>query len=363
MKFNRLIIIYILSIVGLTSCFDLEQFPHDKVSTETFWKTESHAKQGMMGIYNIMKDENVFGAYYLQDGMSDIAHGHFESQVKGTYSDRTGQVKDKWQRTYEGVARTNILLQNVDRVDMPEETKDMYKAEARFMRAFYYFHLMDFFGEVPIYDETTIVADDFMNMKKPRSSVEDVRALVLDDLLFASQNLPVKWDNANTGRATKGAAYALSGKVKLYAKDYSGAIKDFEEIVSDASGKGYGYKLYPEYADLFTPVAHSSSEMIFSIQNKGGIGTSYGMAFALRLGNRAVGDVSGAGGGWNNGVPISTLVDMYENKDGSVFNWDDNIPGYNESGDIRKETFLATLEKGIVSKYPDRKDQLIEIQD
>ena len=177
-----------------------------------------------------------------------------------------------------------------------------------------------------------------------------------NDLQEAINVLPVHWDQTEFGRATRGAAVALRGKVKLYNKDYSGAIVDFEEIVYDRDGRGYGYKLYPDYAKLFTPEGDASEEMIFAIQNMSGTGTEYGMPFGLRLGSR-----SSYGGGWNNCVPTDILVDMYENKDGTAFNWEDYIPGFTTDKKVQKETFLAELTNGIVSKYPEKKDLIRQI--
>lgn len=74
--------------------------------------------------------------------------------------------------------------------------------------------------------------------------------------------LPVKWEQSEYGRATRGAAVALRGKVKLFNRDYSGAATDFEEVVNDPSGRGYGYKLYDSYPDLFKPEGDCSDEMI-----------------------------------------------------------------------------------------------------
>lgn len=335
----------------LSSCFELDQYPHDKLSSGTFWKTESHAHQGMMSIYNQMKSNEVFGTYFWQDGLGEIGYGMNEATMEGTYTDRSEIVWKKWQYTYEGVARANLLLHNIDNVDMSDELKAKYKGEAKFMRALYYFHLLDFYGGVPLYDENTIVGDEYMEMKKPRSTAEATRQFILDDLQEAINILPTKWEQSEYGRATRGAAVALRGKVKLYAKDYQGAIADFEEIVKDPEGRGYGYELYPDYVKLFTPEGDTSNEMIFAIQNMGGTGTEYGMPFGLYIGSR-----SSYGGGWNNCIPTDIFADMYENKDGTKFNWEEHISGFTTDKSIQKETFLAVLKSdGYVSEYPAKK--------
>ena len=349
--------ILLLAVAGLmTSCYDLDQYPHDKLNAGTFWKTAEHAHQGMMSVYNVMKEEDVFGAYFWQDGLGEIGYGMNESTIEGSYTDQTGIVKDKWEGTYEGIARANVLLQNIDGVEISDEEKARYKGEAKFMRALYYFHLLDMYGGVPLYDETTVVSNDFMNMKNPRTTEEETRQFILNDLEEAINVLPVQWEQTEYGRATRGAAVALRGKVKLYAHDYEGAKTDFEEIVNDPEGRGYGYGLYSDYAKLFTPEGDSSNEMIFAIQNMSGTGTEYGMAFGLCLGSR-----SSYGGGWNNCIPLDTFVDSYENKDGTKFNWEDYIPGFTTSKDIQCETFQAELTDGVVSKYPEKKELIRQI--
>ena len=352
--------ILLLAIAGLiSSCYKLDQYPHDQLSSATFWQTEVHARQGMMSVYNIMHNDNVFGAYFWQDNLGEIGYDnvwHGGPIIKGTYNDRTAIIQAKWQYTYEGIARANVVLQHIDDVQIPEELKAQYKAEAKFMRALYYFHLLDFYGGVPLYDETTIISNEFMDMKKPRTTTEETRNFILADLQEAINVLPVRWPQSEYGRATRGSAVALRGKVKLYAKDYAGATTDFEQIVNDPNGVGYGYALYPDYAKLFTPEGDASTEMIFAIQNTGGTGTEYGMPFGLRLGSR-----SSYGSCWNTCMPTDVFADMYENADGTKFNWDDHIPGFTTSRPIQEETFKAALQNGVVSKYPEKKDLIRQI--
>lgn len=246
----------LLAVAGLmSSCYDLDQYPHDKLSSATFWQTEEHAHQGMMSIYAQMKHEQTYGTYFGVDALGEISFGRYESVIYGSYTNSNGDVSSKWSALYEGVARANLLLQNIDRVDITDALKAQYKGEAKFMRALYYFQLLDFWGGVPLYDETTIISDDFMNMKKPRSSAEEIRQFILDDLEEAIDVLPVKWEQSEYGRATRGAAVALRGKVKLFNQDYSGAATDFEEVVNplflQGSANGCGVpKTVPDIGDM-----------------------------------------------------------------------------------------------------------------
>ena len=93
--------------------------------------------------------------------------------------------------------------------------------EAKFLRSLFYFYLTDFFGGVPIYDEKTIVSEDFANMLNPRSSIDEVRKFILKDLDDAIATLPTDRSSDAKGRVTQNGAYALKGKVLLYAKRYA----------------------------------------------------------------------------------------------------------------------------------------------
>jgi hypothetical protein len=96
----------------------------------------------------------------------------------------------------------------------------------------FYFSLTGLFGGVPYYDESTNVNEEFMNLKQPRSSLEEVRAHILEDLDEAIKYLPVEHAASEYGRATKGAAYALRGKVHLYDKEWQSAILKKSSITS-----------------------------------------------------------------------------------------------------------------------------------
>ena len=194
---------------------------------------------------------------FAYDCMSDIGVGYdsqgFGPVILGTYSDRHALVEDKWKSLYDGVMRANLVLQKVPGIEgMSEELKTQYLAEARFLRALYYFELYNFYGALPLYDESVNLSTDYNDLKKPRSSEEQVVQFILADLDAAvNSNLPVKRIQDDYGRVTLGAAYALRGKVYLYTKEYAKAAKDFEEIILDPSGKGYNYSLYADYAKLF----------------------------------------------------------------------------------------------------------------
>ena len=359
-KINILIILISSLVLILSGCYELDRFPQQQLSPKTFWKTELQAKQAVNGCYAALKNDEVYYTYFGMDCLSDIGFGYdakgYSDISKGNWTSTFGVVGNRWRQTYEGVTRTNIVIRNVSEMDIKPQIKDEVIGEAKFLRSLYYFFLMVHYGGVPIYDETIDYNKDYMELLKPRSSLEETRAFILKDLNEALSLLPKVWPQADYGRATKGAVHALRGKVYLYNKQYEEAKADFEEIVLDPTNKGYGYELYPNYADLFTKLGHRSKEMIFSIQTFSEVGNALGMPYAFYMGSNNTLGVS-----WNNVMPSNDLVNSYELKDGKPFNWNDFIPGYNESKDVRVKTLRATLSTDFktVASYPKFYDELL----
>lgn len=337
------IIIYLatmlLAAMTFTGCYDLETYPGDKVNEGTFYKTGDHAHQGLMGIYGMLRLNEAYGYQFCFDHLGDIAYGYnYYMMFLATYTDRDGTIQAHWQTCYDGIHRVNTFIRSVKGMGgiITDEQINEYVAEAKFLRAMFYFSLTDLFGGVPYYDESTNVNEEFMNLKQPRSSLEEVRAHILEDLDEAIKYLPVEHAASEYGRATKGAAYALRGKVYLYDKEWQSAINDFEEIVYNKSNN-YGYDLDDDYARVFKLYNGAKSpETVFSIQNKSGVGTEYGMQIQALMGCRGA-----YGSCWNNTVPSTQLVDMYEFKDGRPFNWDEIFPGYNAMTPEQRKELLS----------------------
>lgn len=355
MKTNKIFTIFTAALLLFSGCYDLERFPADQLSSGTFFKTQAHAAQAMMAVYSAMQYNDVFGLQFSMDGLGGLAMGYdnpsYQTFQRGIYDVTNSSILNKWKYLYEGISRANIILQNIGNCEMTAELKMQYNGEARFMRGLYYFTLMDFFGGVPIYDETFVVADGFSKMKKPRADITKVREFVIADLDAAIASLPTRWNDANYGRATSGAATALKGKVLLYNKQYGEAATCFETVKN--SGQ---YALYTNYPDIFKPTGDSSSEMIFAIQNMGGVGTDLGMPMTFYMGSRA-----SFGSCWNNVMASNHLVDTYEWKDGRTFDWEDVKPGFTTSDAVKDATFRATMNaaKTQVTAYPADKDKLL----
>lgn len=345
MKLNRIAALFALA-TAIGGCESLDYIPGDQMSGQTFWQTEDHARQAAVGMYAAMKEPWCFGLEFTFDMCSDLADGTspWADISRGTsFASNSGGVQNHWQYLYELVHRSNTVIRNVENMPISRATIDRVTGEAKFLRAMAYFRMLNCWGGVPYYDESCDINREFSNLKSPRSSAEEIRGHIIDDLTEAIEKLPVSWEAAALGRATKGAAYALRGKVYLFNRQWDKAIADFEEIVYNKS-HNYGYSLHPDYNSLFRLYNGSHSpEMIFSIQSIDGNTAGYALDIVSYFGNKSTMRLIAG----NRIVPSVTLVDMYENLDGSPFDWDDMFPGFNDGGaETRKKYLCVAIDQG-----------------
>ncbi len=169
-----------------------------------------------------------------------------------------GNLRDVWRFMYEGINAANAVVGRAGAVAMNEATKTRRVAEARFLRAFYYFHLVQLFGDVHLaLEETTAPTSD-----AARAPAAEVYAAILDDLAFADANLPET--TPDYGRATRGAARHLLAKVHLTrgeAGDFAKAAEYAQQVIA-----GGQYALLPRWADVFDQRNERNREVVWSVQ-------------------------------------------------------------------------------------------------
>lgn len=328
------------SAIVMTGCESLDYTPADQMSGQTFWRTEEHARQAAIGMYAAMKAPWCFGMEFTFDMCSDIADGSSpwaDISRGSSFSSASSGVQNHWQYLYELVHRSNTVIRNVAGMPISTETIDRVTGEAKFLRAMAYFRMLNCWGGVPYYDESCDINEEFASLNAKRCSEEELRKHIIDDLTEAIEKLPVSWEATDLGRATKGAAYALRGKVYLFNREWTKAIADFEEIVYDRSNT-YGYSLHADYNELFRLYnGKHSAEMIFSIQSLDGNTAGYALDIVSYFGNKSTMRLIAG----NAIVPSTTLVDMYENLDGSPFNWEDRFEGFNEGDSQLRRKYMC----------------------
>ncbi len=338
--------LYIIALaITAWSCESLDYTPANQMSDKTFWQTEEHARQASIGMYNAIKAPWCFGMEFTFDMCSDIADGvsPWADIAQGsTFTSSSSGVANHWQHLYELVHRANTVIRHVAQMPIDKTIIDDVTGEAKFMRAMAYFRMLNCWGGVPYYDESCDINEQFGSLNSPASTTDELRRHIIDDLTDAIALLPVNRAAADRGRITRGAAYALRGKVYLYNNQWAEAIADFEEITLNVTAQ-YGYRLHGDYDSLFRLYNGATSpEMIFSIQSIDGNVAGYALDIVSYFGNKSTMRLIAG----NRIVPSTRFVDMYENADGSPFRWDDHFDGYeNGSADTRRRYMSVAIDQ------------------
>ena len=357
MKTVKYFAIGTILLLGITACRKdlLDTKPYNAVNANDIWTSASLASLAVNGVYNALIQSSG------EDYQNSISQGNYlgldahtlsaldptvsprnnwsstHSLLNGNASSSDALFSRAWKQLYEGVLRANDVIDNIESVpDMKPELKAQYKAEARFLRAYFYYRLNCYYRGVPLYLHSTPVNE----FTKPRSSEAEIWAAVIADLTAAinEPNLPGKYaaGDANYGRATKGAAYALRGKTYLWMKEYELAENDFRRVGP------LGFSLFQgEYKQLFKEKNEQCEEMVFSIQcfEK----NSYGNQMSFKYGSRV-----SCGSGWNDFYGDADFIDTYETKEGKPFKWNDYIPGYSSMTPVKRSVYFLRdgLESG-----------------
>lgn len=220
MKFTKYIITIGL-IIELVGCSYLDVEPTDFISPDTYFNTEIEAERVLNGVYNTLTSSNLYGRSLVVEldlFCNDLVVQSSTSSIGIPYFDFTPSdvvLTGVWERLYDGINRANIFLENIDRVPMDQDKKETRIGEARFLRALFYFNLVQNWGAVPLKLTPTKNPND---VHTPTSKAEDVFEIIIDDLLYAESVLPLPSDILSTersGRASKTAAEALLARVYL----------------------------------------------------------------------------------------------------------------------------------------------------
>jgi hypothetical protein len=284
---------------------------------ENFFLTPEDYDRALTGAYDLLQGS--FMSVWIGEIASDnsIAGGESVNDTQGlhqidnmTHGGVNNELRNVLRWNYAGITRVNYIMENKDNIDFPEKQRMI--AEARFLRAYYYFELVKFFGDVPLIVDKRIGIEEAR--KLPRTPAAEVYAQIEDDLTFAASIL--NWSTPVKGRATKGAALGLLGKAYLYQKKYAQAATTLDQVRTSAV-----YSLISNYPQLFTVANENNSETVFDVQYSGMEGGSYGCLICLE-GNAAPGfhgirqyngPVYGDGNSYN--LPTQNLYDAFASID------------------------------------------------
>ena len=284
-NYNHIGIVLVAMLFSLTACekfLDLE--PPFSQDADNYFTEPSHYELALIGAYDLLQGS--FINLWIGEIASDnaIAGGESVTDSQGlheietmTHGSVNRELRNVFQWNYAGIARANFILENKDNINF--EGKEQIIAEATFLRGYYYFQLVKYFGAVPLVIDERLGADEVTELE--RSSTADVYAQIETDLKFAASNLaPV---NPTKGRVNKWAALALLGKVQLYQNKFSESAITLDQVINSMQ-----YQLIGDYRNLFVVGNEGHSEVVFDIQYSGLEGGSYDCLICLE-GNAAVG--------------------------------------------------------------------------
>ncbi|MFW5972523.1 MAG: RagB/SusD family nutrient uptake outer membrane protein [Bacteroidota bacterium] len=168
-----------------------------------------------------------------------------------------GKVQGLWSDRFTGIYRANLLLQHIDDISFEsEEMRAVFDAEARFLRAMYYFDLVRFFGNVPLFTRPLVADDIRVEQADPR----EVYNFITQELVEIIPNMRTAIPAAEAGRASAWAAKALLGRVYLYHQDYARPVFGLgelpvsrEEVVAHLEDiiNNSGHRLLDDFAALW----------------------------------------------------------------------------------------------------------------
>ncbi len=314
-----------LFFIGLTSSCSDDFVNVDSLdeNSEDYFNSEEDYQNALVGVYDLLQ------ATYLNAMLGEIASdntlagGESATDVIGIqevddmiHTPVNAQLRDIWGWMFSGVNRANFILEFQDKTDFAG--KEQVLAQARFLRAYYYFELVKWFGDVPlVVDKRFLFGDQFNVDRTPKA---EVYAQIELDLIYAAENL--SYTASQQGRVTKGAAQALLGKVYLFQDKFPEASQVLDDLIINGP-----YDLVSDYNSIFEHDGENGIESVFEVQYNDDQGASFD-CLQCSEGNVAVGfsgvrsyvavpnssgDIFSSGFSFN--VPVQEAYDAYEDGD------------------------------------------------
>lgn len=260
-------------IISAGSCkksLELDIENPNRIDESNFWKTSTDAVQGVNAIYgNFYRNGAPYSRwlpFYMDirsdDGYSTSPWNELRSIGALNITQYSFEVNyDTWWHHYRGIYRANQVLDNVPAITMDEPLKNRLLGEAKFLRAVYYYNLVNIWGKVPLVLKASLPAD-----KPSQATIEEVWAQIEKDLTEATAALPASYTGDEIGRATKGAAYGYLGRAHMQQREWQQAADALQWLVSGPGAASYD--LMPNYRDNFLHTTENNKESVFEVQFK-----------------------------------------------------------------------------------------------
>jgi starch-binding outer membrane protein, SusD/RagB family len=325
-KINIKLLALLFLVAVLPSCKKWTDYnPHEdfRITELDYLKSESDYRTMAISVYTPIQWLNQ--AVPVGDIASDnaVSGGENASDVLSlqqiddyTHTPVNSTLTELWQAAFEGINRANYLHQYKER-NLAGETvnfagKDALYGEVYFLRAYYYFHLVKFFGDVPLFTEKRLSLSESKTLS--RTPKADVYNQIELDLAAAIDALPAI--QVQKGRITKYAAQALLGKVLLYQNKFAEAAAMLENVIS-----ANAFTLVPNFGSIFLVTGENGPESVFEIQysntspyyNWGGITRGQGNYSIQQCGVRGLNGSAAMpyAAGWSTNLPTQNLATAY----------------------------------------------------
>ncbi len=267
-----------MAVLLMVSCTDefLETSPRGSDLELNYYKNRTEAYNGLVAVYDVvgfMSNGLVSKVGSLNSAADDHYAGGggptdmnaFQVWSNYTISPEVGPQEGLWSKGYQGIFRANVLLAKLPDVPMSESEKTRFAAEAKALRAYFYFDLVRLFKNIVLTTAPISPAEMASITQVPPS---EVYAQIEKDLLEAIPHLPNRLTEDEEARLTAGAANALLGKVYLNLERFDKASEYLAKVNGSDPGQEntvYGYRLLDNYGDLFLTSNKFNSESIFEI--------------------------------------------------------------------------------------------------
>jgi hypothetical protein len=334
----KLLLLSILASILFWSCEDeLEKLPLLQTMDGNYYISETQAFEAIVASYDPLQYNFSAGVYHFRWFLGnftthDVIPGgsgpNDQPQLQAfnsfSYVPSNIHLNSDWTAQYQGIYRTNALINMLPEINMNDSTKSQMMAEGKFLRAFYYFNLVTAYGGVPLVDHV-LAPTEFQMGRASEDEIWDFIELNLEEAI-ADLRLRSELSYDDHGRATKGAARALLLKTLVYREKWSDAASLGEIIINTNQ-----YSLDADYEDIFTIAGENGPGSIFEIQRSSQGGGYWGNVNGANDGNLAVVYQlpRGAYGGWGFNIPQQNFVNEFESGDprlnASVFQIGDEL--------------------------------------
>ena len=255
---NIISFIGILSgILCITGCSKLKENPIGILSPEGFFKTQKDVEAAIFDGYGLLSSDAIYGRFFNGTGLelrSDmVAIGNLGTaperiQVNDFNVNASSGLTGRWWPIfYQVISAENTADQGADLIEASDEIKNQLKAEARFVRAFSYYHLVQIFGDLPYIDKP--VSDPAAAKSMGKTPAAEVWGKIIEDFKFAKEHLPDQQPGDVRSRPTKATAAAFLASAYLTTHDYQNASTEAKWVIDNKVA--YNYELEADYQDLF----------------------------------------------------------------------------------------------------------------